>query len=688
MWYTLSRLAALALVALMSGVTWAADGWWNDSWKCRRSVTLQVAGDGDKVCEVTFRTSGRTQTGGADIRVVSGIEELARKIVFSGPGDLCTIAFPVRRGMGHVWIYYDNPKAVPPKTPWEPDAGLWMETRRFSGGGAENLGLIMRTISKSQPVYGAGRVDQVFHGYNPFGPSEEFVASYKGWLVCPKDGEYEFASGAAGPSYLVIDDGIVAGRGGGGSPGRAEVSGKKTLKAGSHSFEYYTIQRNAQRVVMTAAWRVAGQGRYEAIPASAFAGAIRGKLGEYEIHNEMFAPDFSWRNMGEAFVGERPLIKMQFKDETSATTSARSWDFGDGIDSRDSAPTHIYLDPGDYKVTLRLTIRGQETACSQNVHVNRAWSEQVTRQPDTADSYAAIIKSYSFDKLSAPTLQAALLVFEEAKDWDAFGKAAREAAKPEKLAKFPADTIADVALLIAMRYRDSLRNPEGAVGVLREAEKQARRPSDKARLALEIGDTYFYNFDDVPKAQAEYLRVARQYAADDKLKVRLANIRLGDTYATQGNAPKARESYEKAEAVKVTSGGAESIASGSRAFEAEAQLRAGDLDAAYSALTSWQWEHPADKMVGEWSVLMGRWAIARKNYPEAIKHLKCLVAVNPESPSVPQALMMLADCYQQVNNAAEATACLEKLIKDYPESPLKKDAELKLQKQQAKPVRK
>jgi tetratricopeptide (TPR) repeat protein len=482
---------------------------------------------------------------------------------------------------------------------------------------------------------------------------------------------------SGGPSYLVVDDKLAAARAQWGRPsGRAEDTGKLTLKAGTYRFEYYTVQRSAQNAAV-AAWKQPGAKTFDVIPQTAFPGVVQGRLVGYEIRGQAVAPDFSWANEGETFLGNRALVRMQFKDETTAQAAvgySRQWAFGDGLAAREQRVSHIYLAPGAYKVTLRVSIKEQEFACSQTVRVDRAWAEQTTRQPDPPGSYAQRVQEYAFDQLSPESLAAAIAVLHEAKEWEAFGRAAREMTKPGQLEKLPPETLVEAVLTLGGDFRDTAHDPDGAIQLYGRAEKLIQAAPRKAQFALEIGDTHLYYLNDVERAREEYLRLVRTYSGADNMKVRQAHIRLGDTYGIQGKYDPAKEAYERAAQIKLLTAPPAGISSGARAFETETFLKRGDLDAAYSSLSAWEWECPTDKLVGEWSVLMGKWAIAKKNYLEAIKHLKQLVAVNPKSRQAPEALLLLATCYEQMRNVAEAIACLEAVKRDYPESALKAQA--------------
>jgi PKD repeat protein len=63
--------------------------------------------------------------------------------------------------------------------------------------------------------------------------------------------------------------------------------------------------------------------------------------------------------------GTVPLA-VQFTDTTpTLPVSAWHWDFGDGVTSNQKSPTHVYLEPGSYDVTLTATVFGEQGALVQ-----------------------------------------------------------------------------------------------------------------------------------------------------------------------------------------------------------------------------------------------------------------------------------------------------------------------------------
>jgi len=674
----------LALLWSCAGARAADAPWWNNAWRCRRTVGVPATvGKEERVCSVLFRTARYLRKDAADVRVISRGREVPHRVVFVGPGSLCHIVIPVPAGMRRCEIYYGNPKAGRPEYGWTPKAGLILETRRYTGGPVQNLSLIRQTIERSKPAYGADFVKQVFHGFNPFGPATNFTAAYTGWIECPRDGQYLFATMAGGPSFLAIDGKPVASRPHWGGPsGRARFRGRVRLTKGLHAFEYYMVHRYG-RPVAVAAWQPPGAKKVEVIPPDAFPGVLRGKLLSYEVRGQDVAPDFSWSVEGEALLRDgTPLVRMRFRDETpeaAATGYTRRWEFGDGLTATERVPTHLFLRTGKTWITLRVSLKGRRYSCTHLVPVDRPWAAQAKKKPEKLADYAEIVRKYPFKDLEATALSRALRVLAETEDWRTFAAAAAEMLKPGRLEKLPERWLAETALLVGGAFRKEIGDPDGAVRLFRRAEAAVASPQRKADMAFQVGDTYFYYIGDVAKAKAEYARLIRAYPNADRMRRREAFIRLGDAWAQEGKYDEAKDAYEKAQAIRLTGPSRETFGIGARAFETEAFLRRKEYEAAHNALMAWQWEHPADKLVGEWSVLMGKWALATRRYDEALRCLRQLHRVNPRSPYVPEALMLAADCYEAQNQPAKAIGVLETLRKDYPESPLVKEAGARLE---------
>jgi TolA-binding protein len=85
-----------------------------------------------------------------------------------------------------------------------------------------------------------------------------------------------------------------------------------------------------------------------------------------------------------------------------------------------------------------------------------------------------------------------------------------------------------------------------------------------------------------------------------------------------------------------------------------------------------------DKLDGYWSLLRGRLLASEGNYEAAIREAEVLVRVNSGSNYSPELLMIAADSYRKLAKADKATAVLQRIVKEYRDSPLAAEAAKKL----------
>ena len=693
--FTLSLLSAAWLVAA-AATPCLAQAWWNDAWQYRRTVEVEPMAyqrPGGEAALVEFTTGGHIQPDGADIRVVGTAKKklVPHQVVFVGPGDRVSVIFKHIRGMRRYYVYYGNPKCKAEKSDWEPQRGLMLETRPYRGGGCANWKEMEQTLKQAGPPFGRAPTSTIFHGHNPYGPSANFVSIYKGWLNVPREGEWEFAISSAAASFLFLDDKpLVSWPGWHGAASRAYHRAKRKLKKGLHRVAYYHVQRNAVPYMVTT-WRRAGSGKFSIISPAAFLPPLRVSLLEYRMRGANFAVDFDWRNAGEAVVGDRWFPVLKFSERSyprSGKNARRTWDFGDGVPSQEPDPSHAYLARGTHTVTLTIWRSGKKFTCSQKVVVDRAWRKQTQVKALHLKSFASKYKiaDYPFKSMTPRAVFGALLVFRELDQQDVILKVGL--ALPAKLKELPPADACEATVIVAKALRDTAKDPVKAIQALRAGEAVITQPELRGRLAVMIGDTIFYHQNDPSNAKAEYDRVVRDYAAA-KEYVRLSLMRLGDIARERGQLDEARSHYKRCLKVRGDRPpGRETLDMAMRSLETEEFLRRGDLEAAKESLHLWQWQQPEEKLRGQWSVLKVKYSLAKEDVPEAIKQAEILLRVNPESQYAPKALLLLAEAHRKRGEEELARAALQRLKKDYPDSPLVKVADEELQKKPKKRSRK
>jgi len=659
--------------------------WQDPSRRCMRLVTVEAPASerpGEEAVYVAFPTGGFILPDGADIRVVTGKtgdNVVPRKVISVGPGDRVSILFKYVRGETTYRIFYGSSRPAE-ALEWTPQRGLILETRQFKGGNVDNWAQMQQTIAAAGPMYGRGLVDRVWHGHNPFGPSSNIVSVYKGWLYAPVAGAYEFATTSAAASFLFVDDNLVVAW-----PGwhwvvaDARHRGRTNLKEGLHQFAYYHVQGDGVPI-MVAAWQPPGAQKFEVIPSDAFLPPLRARLEEYRMRAQDFAPDFDWRNESEAAAESRWFITMKFADTSfprTARGARREWDFGDGTTSKDPEPVHTYLAPGTYDVSLKVSRAGGAPTCKQKVIVDRVWARQPTLNPEPLDALAQRIGNYPWERMPATSLLGAIFLYktlDRPADMVRIGDVLLE-----KFDDLSEDDRLDASIMLGTAWRDAMRNPENAVRIFQGGEKRVTDKAHKARLAVLAGDAFFYHLERPAAARATYERVLKEYP-EAREYVRLATMRLGDVARSEGKAEEAAYFYKKAlEYRPEKPAGRWELETAMRALETEDLLRQEELDEAQKALDDWQWDDPREKLRGQWSELYIRLAMKRKNWLEAAREAETLLRANPESQHAPAILLHLAEVRREQKDAAAARAALERLTRNYPDSPLAQRAKELLQ---------
>lgn len=691
----LSALMLVVGLAVAAGPLYGQGSWWNRAWRCRRVVEAVPPKvsiyPGSEAAYFELYGQGHLKPDGSDIRVVAQGRLLRHKVLYVSPTGIARILFEVLPGVNTYEIYYGNPDAPAPTDDWEPRRGLILRTLRYNGGRYNNWAQAQETLRRAGPVMGAGPVDRVFHGHNPFGPSRRFISIYDGWLYCPVAGTYSFATTSGNASFLFINGRrVVDWPGHHGPVPDARHHREVVLPRGLARFRYVAVFV-AGRPTAVAAWRLPGSQRYEVIPKSAFPPLVVASGRSLEIQGQRVAPDFRVEFAGEATLtpeGDRFLVKVRFVNTSSALAKRNYrplWDFGDGTTSRELSPTHIYLAPGTYPVTLTLIGSGRYRA-TQPIEVVQDWNAQVARRIDDRADYYDQIRQYDLTKLSGEAL-ANLVDYYLALEKPAEALRAGEVLlSPAPQGAARRGTPDAVLLRSAHRLEEVLlppgyppgrqREPQRALRLYGAVEAQASGARAKAEAALAQGRILFEELRDLEGAQAAYRRVLTEYRRPvDSLEARGAYIGLGRIERWRGNLTAAREWFRKAQGIAVGEGSAERLLVRRSAWarNVEDALRRDDpevLSSAWRDLTTWAWHYPEDLLEGHHTVLLGRLLLKQKAPQRAAEELEALLRVNPESQYADQALWSLADCYLALGDRRKALEALDRIARDYPTSGL------------------
>ena len=665
--------AAVIAAAMASRAAADQAPWLNPDWTARRVVDVKVmparqpAGEA-AVC--AFFTGGLAKPDGSDIRVaMKGRTLTGHRVLQMGPGDFVRLAFAAVPDETRYYIYYGNPKAPTPDA-WEPKRGVMLEVRKWPGGPADKLPQVQAGWAKGRPL-GGDLVSHVSFGFNPFGESDAAaVYHYVGWFVPPEAGTYMIATSSSGGSWVLIDgQEAVAWPGSHGPVGDARIAKPVALSPGLHRLEYWNVNPGGPPM-MVAAWKTPNGDRYEPIPAKAFLPVTEAALVETDLPGERLVADFYADNAGETWWPDRYAIRMRFRNLSKAISAQHGgrfeWDFGDGQTSALAAPTHVYLVPGDYAVTLKCSRVADANTFRTRVHVDRNWWKQTESAIDPIAKYADEAAQYNFQKLDSGGLVAAVTLFQH----EELSKPLVAAAS-ELITRSGVDEAAIHRLgLLSGEHLRKLGYPQEALAVFRQLEEHVKGPPRKADAAAQVGDTLLRDLGRFDDAEKEYQRVLKAYATSGAdAALRRAQIGMGDVYRHRGDGAKARQAYTAAANIKVVSypPNEAAVRIGTLARYVEEYTREKQWEWVFKFLDDWAWEFPQDKLLGHWSLLRASALVAKGERPAGLQEALDLLAANPGSPYAVRLLMLAAECHVAAGEKDKARLLLQTAVEDYPE---------------------
>jgi hypothetical protein len=516
----------------------------------QRKVQLFQGPAPPSVVMTEFFTHGELDARGASLAVHDGHRKAVPwRLLQVGPGDFCRIAFQTVPRQSLYKIYYGG-NAAPGQSPaWTCKDGLLLETRRWRDCDLTSLDSVVRALESSEP-YGSAFVPSVFHGFNPYRPDPEpFLSDYRGWLRVPASGRYRFFTASQDCSFLLIDGKtVVAAPGRHGPAHDARFRGEVELQPGLHEFRYVHAAAGPD-ACMVAAWQPPGSSKPEAIPAEAFGS---GSIARYPATGVRHLHEFSVDIAGEVPLADSaaPLVRAQFRHVSARGSTTRPrvhWDFGDGQTSTQVDPVHVFLQPGFYKVTMKVAGEAESLASVDRVPIHRALVFADAEHPaDTLTSYLSVLDRYDPEGLDPGGLLQLVRAFDQA------GLAARAVEAGEAwIRKDREPTEAEGALtavrIVADLLRDRLDEPERAVRLWQAAVKVLRPESWKAECEVEAADVDLNMLLKEREARALLDSAAARLGPGGgaALRCRIDRV-LGDWHARKGDATSARAAYARA----------------------------------------------------------------------------------------------------------------------------------------------
>lgn len=191
----------------------------------------------------------------------------------------------------------------------------------------------------------------------------------------------------------------------------------------------------------------------------------------------------------------------------------------------------------------------------------------------------------------------------------------------------------------------------------RQAEELRQENSQLRRSLLEL------------QTQIESLRseIARMTGQNEQLLRNITELQQRQKDIAQG----VDERLRKVEPSKVSVDGREFIAEPTEAGEFEAALaafRKGDFPAAQNAFAEFLRRYPQSGFRPTALFWLGNAQYANRDYRGAIGNFRALLALSPDHPRAPEAVLSIANCQIELKDNAAARRTLDELVKAYPQS--------------------
>ncbi|MCD4825589.1 MAG: PKD domain-containing protein [Phycisphaerae bacterium] len=660
----------------------SAAKWWLSTCPARVSATLEKLPasklPGSDIAVVTIRTAGLCRKDGQDVRVatIAG-KEMPRRILQVGPGDVLRVAFAIKPKEKKYFVYFGKakPASIAKKQPLDIRRGVLLEMWRYNGGHARRFKEVAGTLAraKKKGQIGCDFRKRVFSGHNPFGPQTKIAAVYTAYFVAPVDGEYGFGLSSRNASFLEVDGKVVTEFGGWHGPTRRiRRRGSIRLSKGQHKLKFYHISpwSNPVAVLM---WKLP-DGRWHLMPPVAFSPIAVAKAGPLERHGRGASIDFAISPGGETFLENRYHQRRGFTALCTGKDAKKlkwTWDFGDGVKTKGLTAEHVYLRPGEYKVTLRASGYLSPLEITHRVAIDRDWDKVTRNKLDRVADHAKIVAGYDLARLSSANLREAVLLFRRAKDSANMRKACGRFMDK----KTAADSEIRQVLPIYVEALLKAKRPQKAVEVLTQAAGMTKTPAIKADMLVRAANVQLDDLNDPAAARKTFTDVIDKYASQTTDPViRRARIGLGDVWRAMGKYAKAAAAYKLAGITDKRAKKFRPIVKGDFARKAEDYLRRKDYPAALEALDKWEETFPLDRLEGYSTLLRVEYLYARRQYSPAARQAQRLVKVNPGSNYAPELLMHAARAYTKLRQGDKAIKTLKRIIRDYRESPISNEA--------------
>ncbi len=340
------------------------------------------------------------------------------------------------------------------------------------------------------------------------------------------------------------------------------------------------------------------------------------------------------------------------------------WDYGDDSAGVGEGKEHVYVGDGPFTAVARIV--GEDgkplDAYAALVTPVPALKNFTILDKDAVRRYVDIIAATDAAKLSERTMNALWELVETEEDVERI-KPFTDAFANHIGVKSPAGWHAADRLALAV----SVKDPQRALKIYAELVPQAPTKLDAARVQMERIELVLHKLKK-PEAALELAKAIIRGRSG--LEERVAATKIGDVYRAQGDFAKAEEAYRDAQRITYAEMDRRVIAvrQGGHLETVWSHIENGALRAAREGLVAWEIEHPIGKLSGDLILMTAKYFDRLGEPDRALAELEALVRLNPLTPYLPDATLLMARAHRKLGNAAKARELVEKVMTEFPKS--------------------
>ena len=666
-WRKVALLAACGWLPLVAAARAQAQvPWAVKEARIRVEVRLKEAPeDPETGTEIAVPDLGLTKPGTGSYALMDAVgKPLPVAVAWQGEGrDALLLARDLQSAQSY-YLYIGGARG----TGWNPKTSLLLETRRGNGARGETIGsfgaLQAAWSGAAAQSCGAGFVDRIFAGENPYGELS-YLSHYSGYLA-PTSGDVELFTNSADASFVLINEQLFTEWTGAPSMNvfEKEVHGKKLpASAVRVKIDYYQTKAGGMMAPnMSLGWRKAG-GAIEIVPASAFLHPGKALVGRYEAQDGGPVPVPRTRFLSYLGDGGGYLYEVKCSVSPEEVQGAMvEWRFDDGAVLTGTDITRIMSGtPG----TQHVTAVAQRGTATRQTTLRIGFYGQPPREIEHwqgNERYVSLLMRLDPARLDAAMLSAALPVLFD------FGSDAQSAA------------FANAWLAHKPDLKDPLWLPAYTAHARASAQTDPKKAA--AEVAANTAARQLYNQDlDVLELDLLVfgahdmgsLSRVRQLAFNlgpDKGK--LGEIRVGDLYRLNGDLNHAAEHYRAAQPPDPTNGRGLPAEDQANALTVEDLLGDGARQDALDRLAKWELAHPLAKLTTNFLVLRARTLALFGRWRESLAELDAFAAMHPDSAYEIDVDFYRARALYEVGDKDQARKLWQRIASNFPKSELAK----------------